>query len=249
MKIHHEQEVSNPSSSSKKIPPYLSANNKAFDQMMHTVLALRASSFEMEDLRGIAVLLHRIAVLEIQQSLWTTYLRSGTGTLLNKIPPPTTTTMNNNVSIWPMDVKKAMIKNCPTTNSDEIDDEMCRKYVNETLQSIINRRTEYEQELDVKKRRLCRIFPSDIEDAIQQFIEEEEISFLRIEMQSKMISVEYAFKDRFFELEFEQLNPSYHQVRNYNRMKYLSLIHLFYREVNFNISPKIKMKKKQVNMK
>jgi hypothetical protein len=66
-----------------QIPNYLSvADNSPFQKLIQTILSKTANSYSIEDFQIIALLLREITLLDLQKSLWNTYLQSGTGQLL-----------------------------------------------------------------------------------------------------------------------------------------------------------------------
>ncbi len=56
-------------------------------------------------------------------------------------------------------------------------------------------------------------FTSAMEYAISQFIEQEEIIFIRLEFERKIAIVKYDYRDQLLELEYHQLKPNQYQVR------------------------------------
>jgi hypothetical protein len=199
-------------SHSKKLPYYLSVENKAFNQMIQSMISNTANPFSIEDLREIAFLMHQIATLELQQSLWSVYLQSGTGRLEQNQQAANS---NIHLYLWPSEVKEIMIKKCEisTTNINQIKDDDCATFVSRTLRQFIDLKIQYEKQLNEKKCRLSNVFTSTMEDTIDDFIEQQEIIFQRIPIQSKINIVKYDYKDRLLELEFEQLQPVEQQVR------------------------------------
>ncbi|CAF4338148.1 unnamed protein product, partial [Rotaria sordida] len=107
------------------------------------------TSINIEYLREIAILIHQLECIDLDILLWTTYLRSGTGTLK---PQATASTL----LLWPLEVKQRMIDRGQTTASDpnEIDHASCLSYVQRVLQKFRNQTEHYQAQLKGRKKRL-----------------------------------------------------------------------------------------------
>jgi hypothetical protein len=217
MKIDNDDQKQDEEKEGKdKIPNYLSVSHRNFQQLMQSILSTTANSFNIEDLQEIALLIRKIAMIDLQKSLWTSYLRSGTGKLEKDRP----STANHYVSVWPLEVKKSIMMKEKNTmsemtpiNINQIDNNACLNHVYQTLLRFVDSRIEYQNKLDEKKYHLKNFFTSKMEDAIVQFIEQQEMVFIRLEIESKIAIVEYDYKDRWIEFEYNQLEPNQYQVR------------------------------------
>ena len=233
------------------IPNYLSLDNKAFKEMVQSILSNTANSYNIKDLQEIASLIHQITTLDLQKLLWNAYLRAGT----SRIDRSGYSNIRIELFIWPLELKLTMLKNKATTatNAKEIDNDTCLNYVYRILGKIVDRITYHQTKLEEKKSRLENFFTSEMEEIITRFIEQQEIPF-QIQTERKVALIEYDYKDQLFELEFNRFKPSPNQVK-------LSLFLSFSsneRSLNFdtsfrleysNISQDLKKKKKQVNTK
>ncbi|CAF1383669.1 unnamed protein product [Rotaria sordida] len=199
-------------------PKYLSSNNKAFEQMINSVLEKTRSSIDIEYLRAIAVLIHQLECVDLDRLLWTTYLRSGTSTLK---PQATTSTL----SLWPLEVKQRMIDRGQTTTSDpnEIDHASCLSYAQRVLQKFRNQTELYQAQLKERKQRLNNRWTSDIEEAIIKFVQQHVIPLYKVPTQGQIAAVEYDYNDQLIQLEYEQQNPNEYQkdiFKNLTQAKY-----------------------------
>ena len=195
----------------KTIPAYLSVDNTAFKQLLQSILSNTANSFYIADLQEIAFLIHEITLLGLQKLLWNAYLRSGTG----RVEPTRQSKINVNISLWPLELKLMMIKNKQTkaTDINQIDNNDCLNYVYRTLRQVVDRTIDYQTQLDAKKNHLKNFFTSEMEDAIGEFIEQQEIYFMRISIERKVAIIEHDCKDQLIELEFQHLKPTQNHVR------------------------------------
>ncbi|CAF4429471.1 unnamed protein product, partial [Rotaria sp. Silwood2] len=131
------------------LPRYLSPTNETFEKNMTILLRnVPHSSITIEHLRHIAHLLHKIEVTELDKSLWTTFLLSGTGKIKTQEPSKSsnqkmtaTTSGEFNLTLkvlfWPEQVKSKMKADGYTTATDSNADDhnACLKYVEEVLKN------------------------------------------------------------------------------------------------------------------
>jgi hypothetical protein len=214
---HDPKVIKNEEMMKDKIPNYLSLNHQNFQQLMQSLISTTASSFTIQDLQDIAILIYQITLIKLKRLLWNAYLQSGTGKL--KPHPLSNITHNDQLFIWPLEVKSMVLneekKKNPNQNINinQIDHKMCHDYVYRTIYQFSGPQEEYQKKLDEKKHHLNHIFTSDMEDTIIQFIEQQELFFKRLEIQKKIAIVEYDYKDQVIEYEFKQLKPNQYQVR------------------------------------
>lgn len=183
------------------VPNYLSIQQyNSFQQLIRSMLSTTASSMQVSDLHEITLLIRRIMVLDLQKSLWNIYLQSGTGQLASEAE-------QEELCLWPMEVKSTM-----TTDNNEIDQMKCLNYVNQTLEQFLHRQRYCEQQLEEKKYHFQNCFTTEMEDTLRQFIEQQELVFMRLDCERKMTIVKYDYRDRLLELEYRQLKPTKYQV-------------------------------------
>ena len=173
-----------------------------FQQLLQSMLSQTASSMHMEDLQEMAVLMHQMTMLDLQKDLWYTYLQSGTGQLANE--------EQHEFFVWPMEMKSTMMQ----MNETEIDHETCLNYVNQTLQQFVERQRHCQRQFDERKYTFSNCFTSEMEDTLRQFIEQQEMIFIRLDFERKMAIVKYDYRDRLLEFEYHQLKPNELQVRS-----------------------------------
>jgi hypothetical protein len=205
-----------------KIPNYLSINHQDFQQLIQSILSTTANSMNMKDLQEIALLLRQMTMIDLQISLWNSYLQSGTGELAKEHRLSTTHRHHPELFLWPIEMKSIIMKEKEKKKSDdemipininEIDHETCLNYVDQTLGQFVDRKIQYQTQLHEKKDAFRHFFTSKMEDAINQFIEQQEMVFIRLEFESKIAIVKYDYRDRLLELEYHQLKPNHYQVR------------------------------------
>ncbi|CAF4210709.1 unnamed protein product, partial [Rotaria sordida] len=176
------------------LPRYLSSANKTFEERMASILQnVPYSSITIEHLRHIAYLINKIECVELDKSLWTEYLLSGTGKLGNeelpRIPRAITTATTSSefdstskVLLWPNEVKTKMkgdgIKTTTDSNADDYN--ACLKYVEEALEKYEKEIVDYQAQLKQIKERFMNIFTSEMEEAIMKFVQHYGVSLYKL---------------------------------------------------------------------
>ena len=189
------------------MPNYLSKKNKSFEDVIYRVsLSSLLLKNKMKGLRRMAILMYKIMLIQIYHTLWSTYLKSGTGILKAKELP--------GMKVWPTDVKSLVIKQ--TANEDEA----CLACVNHYLRHLEDRMGHCRDELNRMKAQLC-VDTQAIETFVQQGLQTR-----RLEMEHKVTLVHHDYNDRVLESEYLQQKPSKHQVRSvwYTSCVYIVLL-------------------------
>jgi hypothetical protein len=183
------------------IPEYLCITNKSFEQIIRQITNDTAYSMNIEELRQVAILMHQCTMIDLETSLWSTYLKAGTGTLKIEQPGP---------EIWPTMLKsKIMALNNGETDND-IDD-TCLKFVNKRLRQLDHDQHQYQAEINEKKINMDG-YMTAIEPVIQTFIQAN-LRSLHIQYEYTIALIKYDYEDQRLELEFAQLEPKDHHVR------------------------------------
>ena len=177
------------------IPNYLSKKNKSFEDFIYRVSS--SSSLlksKMKGLRRMVILIYKIRLIQIYHTLWSTYLKSGTGMLRAKELP--------GVKVWPTEVKSSVMKQKAN------EDEACLACANHYLRHLDDRMEHYRDELNKINGQLC-VDTQTIETFVQQGLEAR-----RLEMEHKVTLVHHDYNNRVLEFEYLQQKPSKHQVRS-----------------------------------
>ncbi|CAF4661529.1 unnamed protein product, partial [Rotaria sp. Silwood2] len=165
--------------------------------MINPVLQKTRRSISIEYLREISFLIHQLECIELDRLLWTTYLRSGTGTL----KPQSTTTL----SLWPVQVKTKMIAcgRTPVSDPNEIDHDS--------------------SQLKERKQHLNNYWAYEIEEAITKFVQQHVIPLYKVPTEGLIATVKYDYNDRLIQIEYDQQNPNEYQKQifeNLTQVKY-----------------------------
>lgn len=146
-----------------------------------------------------ALLIHELFMINLQKSLWTTYLRAGTGQLYID---RTVTNDKINPQIWPIEVQQSMRKH----SIKSTDHTTTLTYVTQYLDGLNKKMEQYQSKLNVKKVQLS-VYLKTIETFVRQTLES-----ARLETEHHIALVQYNYQDRILELKYWQHNPSQKQV-------------------------------------
>ncbi|CAF1336883.1 unnamed protein product [Rotaria sordida] len=214
------------------LPRYLSSANKTFEERMASILQnVPYSSITIEHLRHIAYLINKIECVELDKSLWTEYLLSGTGKLRNeelpRIPRAITTATTSSefdstskVLLWPNEVKTKMkadgIKTTTDSNADDYN--ACLKYVKEVLEKYEKEIVDYQAQLKQIKERFMNIFTNEMEEAIMKFVQRYGVSLYKLIIEEQIAVVKYDYKNRLIQLEFYHEEPNCYQQQVFENL-------------------------------
>ncbi|CAF1505373.1 unnamed protein product [Adineta steineri] len=175
---------------------------------------------DIDDLRQIALLIYRCAVIELEQSLWSMYLKMGTGTW--NIDSSSSSSSLSSPEIWPMELKSTLLLipateiNGDDNNNNNIDDR-CLQYVNTRLRRLEYKQQKYTDELNAKIQSTDN-YKLNFGPQIQLFIEEN-LQTLRIQYQYAIALTGYEYEDCRFEFEFLAQDPNQQQIEWFKCLK------------------------------
>lgn len=184
------------------------------------------SSIGLDELGRIAILMHQINVLEMEKSLWTYHLKSGTGTLM----PPN----EINLKIWSTHIiTRIKYNQRATTISDissiKVSDQQCINFVTNYLHELNDKYEQLQQELNLKKTRNFYGYTTSIDETLRTFIEEHQ-RLLCLKYEYKMKLIEFDYREKILDYVFDQENLNQKQVDSF----FLFLISYFYIHFRWN---------------
>ena len=195
------------------IPNYLSNMNPSFQTKMHCILP---STIDLEDLRNVAILVHKIVSIEIIQSLWIVYKKSGTGNLSFTLSLPKQVDRN----VWPKEVQ-SLVKKSPVSSTNQYD--LCLTMVNYCLNELSSKSNQYRHELNVLTSRL-RNYSRSLEYTIEKFVQENLQQTLRMKIDQEITLIEYYYTDQILQRAYLTQNPTEKQVSCISFLLYSSSI-------------------------
>lgn len=168
----------------------------------------------IEDLQKVAHFIHEIKALKLKKQISITYLQSGTGHLSSLGPE----LISVDRRVWPMQVKAVLLEqpnNSITTTTmnitQEEDHALCENLVRQRLKEIDEKILFYQQQLDEMKNNQIEL-NSDIEMAIENFVQKYGIEALELKSNLKIAFLKNEYNMEIVERRYQQEKPNTYQV-------------------------------------
>jgi hypothetical protein len=187
------------------IPDYLSSENQTFENKIHSI---RPLTINMEELREAAILMHKIMTIDIIQSLWIVYRKSGIGDLPCTLP----INYQYDTKIWPKEVQSLMkLQQSQIPKYINEHDNPCLTFVNYCLHDLEDKNAQYQRELNMKTSRLID-YTCSLKYIIEEFVQQG-LQSLRTEIDQQIALVQYDYTDSLLKRAYLAQNPNENQVR------------------------------------
>ncbi|CAF1346300.1 unnamed protein product [Rotaria sordida] len=214
-KMREWNEIDNEKKEDHQMSDYFERLNDMFDKIMMNHMIKNRIILSIDDLRQLAILKHRIAMIELDKKLWMFYLKLGTGQC--------TTSENNKTkvdrNIWPMAVKKL----CPPTpntvpiNKEQNKQNSYEMTVHQHLEELNEKLELYFMEYYEKKNDLIN-FTDEMEQIIETFVYQYSIVPFEMKLNYNIKTLEYNYDDQLLENEYLQQKPTENQKRITKRL-------------------------------
>lgn len=185
------------------IPHYLADTDPTLEEILRTLpepcLPL------MNELRPIALLMHKIQCIELVRTLWLIYRQSGTGNLPTPFPSGP-----SDAKIWPEEVCSVALSQTESWNLHLYEDDPCLSFVDQQLGEFLLHLAKYEQALQVKQQSLIGYTPT-IDGALRKMVHSG-LEFQRMEIALHRDMVEYDFIDTLLKRNYEGLELNQEQI-------------------------------------
>lgn len=175
-----------------KVPHYLSEKNSQLKNWMEKQICFKDT--HIEDIRSMAIVMHKLAVIKLQGQLWLSYIPA------------------QDVCIWPVKVKSFILsKQRITTELSCIDeDRFCRDISYKFIQELNQQEQQYQEEISSKKSSM--VYTDSMEECLNSFIEQHGIRLLRLKCQLKRQLIKFDYQEQLFQLNYRQQQPTHEQV-------------------------------------
>ena len=193
----------------ERIPTYLST-----DRLMSLNIDM-PSYLPIEDLQRLGFCLHQLAVLPIEEELWTGYRECGMGLWRERSIP-------NHSHYWPHHVKSLM----STKPVDGDEQHACENSVHQHLGEIRDQLVRYQKEYEEKQRTLAAEIPA-LEETLRQLVHEQAAVPLRMKVDMALVVLRYDDEDHWLQCQYQAANPTDYQVRVMNTCSPTFISHMF----------------------
>ncbi|CAF4818731.1 unnamed protein product [Rotaria sp. Silwood1] len=200
----HEESEEHPMSG------YFNRLNDIFEKMMTHQMLQNQTHLSINDLHELAILQHRIAMIEIDKKLWTFYLKLGTGQC---------DILENNITevdpcIWPTAVRKMRTNPPNTTNSNGqiIKEKSYEAIVYDHLENL-NEKIEFYSAEYYEKSLVLIHFKDAIEKGIQTFVQTYSIVPFEMKFNYKVKILTYNYTDQLLERDYFRRKTNDNQIK------------------------------------
>ncbi|UJR06548.1 hypothetical protein I4U23_010831 [Adineta vaga] len=193
-----------------EIPDYLSMknNNRKFQDMFEQKIDFlpTGNMLNMESLRKFSILIYQSNVLDLEMTLWNSYMKSGIGHL---------ETNESNLKVWPSKIKSMIqFARCPTTISDreqiQVNENDYLIFVRDHLRKLGEKQQQIKEEL-LEKKTYWSTLTTSIENILETFIQEN-ISILRLQYDEKIKLLHFDYREYILNHKFQEQHPTKQQI-------------------------------------
>ena len=172
------------------IPTYLARGNTLFEEVLRQASTVIPN--ETNALRRMALLMYHVESIALAHSLWTIYLKSGTGAIPSD--------QFQCVRSWPPEVQSSAVR------KGDNKDEACQLYTETYLRRLEKKLKQCQLELNAVKARLHTV-TTLVQSYVLQGLQTQ-----RLDTEHKMALVQFDYNDQALEIAFAQQQPSHRQV-------------------------------------
>ena len=179
----------------ERLPTYLST-----DRLMSLNIDM-SSYLPIEDFQRLGFCLHQLAVLPIEEELWTGYRECGTGLWRDEQSIP------SHSHFWPHHVKSLM----STKPVDGDEQHACENSVCQHLGEIRDQLVRYQKEYEDKQRTLAAEIPA-LEETLRQLVHEQAAVPMRMKVDMALTVLRYDDEDHWLQCQYQVASPTDYQV-------------------------------------
>ena len=178
------------------------------------------SYLPIEDLQRLGFCLHQLAVLPIEEELWTGYRECGTGLWREQSIP-------SHSHFWPHHVKSLM----STKPVDGDEQHACENSVCQHLGEIRDQLVRYQKEYEDKQRTLAAEIPA-LEETLRRLVHEQAAVPMRMKVDMALTVLRYDDEDHWLQCQYQAANPTDYQVRTATEHVFSGLHFVYFLEAS-----------------
>lgn len=200
----------------ENIPPCLTKENPSFRHLLDQLSTTTTTVESTDTLRTVAVLIYKTMILSHYHRLWTVYLQSGSGELVNSSEQQRIASQvfySTTLSIWPKQVRESLHSLQLNSNKKE-DNEIYFHFVIEHLDALQQQLNEYEALIESKTSRFPH-YTLDMRNIIVSYIQQHLCSSLQMKIEHEIELTRFDYHIQALKLEYLRHNPNKYQVTFY----------------------------------
>lgn len=200
-----------------KIPVYLTKRNPSFQEMVHNIhLTIKTTGTIIIDptnnkecIRKIGLLIYQIMIIQTYHSLWSTYLKSGSGELIITAVNEPKPSYHVNIPIWPNELKALFLAIVKIPMKDT-ENQQYFNFVSEQLQLMDGELNRCRTQLNIFANKFHG-YTLQIQNTIKSYIDEHSHSF-RMQIKHQIELLHYDYHIGASKLEYIRHRPNPFQV-------------------------------------
>ncbi|CAF4222056.1 unnamed protein product [Rotaria socialis] len=203
----------------EEIPDYLSVSKSSFRANFLSELYCYQEIDDFYDLQYLAIVTHKLSIINLQRKLWYTYIQCGTGKL-NLNERLQRQKFSSSLCIWPQQVTTILIKQNYNNiiDKNKITQDIYVNFVNKIQLHFDVKAKQMQIGFEMIKNRFESVL-TDIVDKIDTFVRKRDLTTaIRLHFEARTALVEYNYIDQVFQKEYLQQKPNEIQIKLANRI-------------------------------
>ncbi|CAF1520413.1 unnamed protein product [Rotaria magnacalcarata] len=196
------------------IPEYLSVSKSTFKATFLPELCRYYHPVDFGDLQDLAIITHKLSVVNLQRKLWHTYVQCGTGQL-NLKERLQKSNFTQALCIWPQQVTFTLITQHynNVTNENEITQDVYINFVKKIQLQLDVKAAQYQSDFEIIKARI-EIDSNELTEKIAKFVSKNDLTTaLGLHFDTRITLIECTYIDQLFQFEYLQKNPTEQQIK------------------------------------
>ncbi|CAF3153786.1 unnamed protein product [Rotaria socialis] len=207
------------------IPTYLLSTDPSFEHCIRMQYMDVANSLDIEKLRAIAIVIHQLKMINLEITLWSTFLKSGTGQFNEShIGPP----------LWPELFKKRIHSSVrhhhqqqqQQQQDNDTENEIYLKIVRNRLQQLKKREQYYQRKHDEQIQPIHN-YHNTMKPFLQTFIQDK-LHSLQMDYEHNIALIGYEFEDHRLAYEIQQQQEQQQNLNVHQQQLIENLCHRKY---------------------
>ncbi|CAF1164151.1 unnamed protein product [Rotaria sordida] len=195
-------------SNEENIPDYLSSASSSFKATFLSELHRYYNPINFEDLQYLAILTHKLIIVNLYRKLWHIYIQCGTGQLKQR------PNLTKSFCIWSHQLTSMIIAQQYNniTDQNEITHDVYLNFVKKNLFYFGAKASQYQFQVDSTQDRVDNGSDALIYK-IDEFVQKNDyVTCIRLYFEGKIALIEYTYLDQLLQYEYLQQNSNEHQI-------------------------------------
>ncbi|CAF1346209.1 unnamed protein product, partial [Rotaria sordida] len=201
----------------ENIPDYLSASNSSFKAHFLPELGRFYNPIDFSDLQYLAILTHKLSLVNFHRKLWHIYLKCGTHQFNEReqLQQYQQQNITRSLCIWPFPVTSMIIAQHYNniTYENEITYDIYVNFVKKNLFQLDAQASQYQHEFDSIKERIDNSSDA-LAYKIDEFIQKNDhVTAIRHHFEARAELMEYTYLDQLLQFKYLQQKPNEEQIK------------------------------------